>query len=107
MMLKMGKRLLGPVLQFSVVAPLGITFEEGDRAFVSADLHGIVFALEIGWCGGVQFVDLFLRRAVGRRRQGGLNVAARNKSFQLSAGLGVSRPQVSWGAIRLLMETKS
>src|ERR1700678_3782102 len=89
MVLEVGKRLLGPILQFSVVAPFGITVEEGDRAFVSADLHRIVFAPEIGWRGGVQLVDLFLRRAVGRRRQGGLNVAARNKSFQLSAGLGV------------------
>ena len=70
-MLKVGKRLLGPILQFSVVAPLGITFEKRDRAFVSPNLHGIVFAPEIGWGGGVQFVDLFLRRAVGRRRQGG------------------------------------
>jgi len=72
-----------------VVAPLGIAFEEGDRAFVSANLHGIVFAPEIGWGGGVQFVDLFLRSAIGRRGQSGVNVAARNKSFQLSAGLGV------------------
>jgi hypothetical protein len=91
MVLEVGKRLLGPILQFSVVAPFGITFEEGDRAFVSADLHRIVFAPEIGWSGGVQLVDLFLRRAVGRRWQGGLNVAARNKSFQLIAGLGVTR----------------
>jgi hypothetical protein len=59
MVLEVGKCPLGPILQFSVVAPFGITFEEGDRALMSADLHAIVFAPEIGWCGGVQLVDLF------------------------------------------------
>ena len=88
-MLEVGKRLLRPILQFVVVAPLGITCKEGDRAFVSADLHGIVFAAKIRGRGGVQFVDLFLKRAVGRRRQSGLNIAAGNQGLQLSARLGV------------------
>jgi hypothetical protein len=44
-MLKVGKRLLGPILQFNVVAPLGVSFKERDRAFMSADLHGIVGTL--------------------------------------------------------------
>ena len=60
-----GEDFLGPVLQVSVVAPFGIALEERDRALVSVDLHRIVFAPEIGWRGGVQFVDLFLNALSG------------------------------------------
>jgi hypothetical protein len=37
----------GPILQFDVVARLGITFEKRNRSLMGADLHRIVFAPKI------------------------------------------------------------
>ena len=61
---------------------------------MSADLHGIVIAPEIGWGGGVQFVDLFLRRAVGRRRQGGPSAHPLTGCVMLAVGLLITPSKI-------------
>ena len=61
---------------------------------MSADLHGIIIAPEIGWGGGVQFVDLFLRRAVGRCRQGGPSAHPLTGCVMLAIGLLITPSKI-------------